>query len=86
MADWDEALDKLGNVDMDNVGKFNNHQTKEIEYMLKELQEELQNNYKRFSDWEADFVDNLTGFFERSKKLSEKQLNRLRIIYEKYCM
>lgn len=86
MANMDDVIAKLKNVDMNKVGKHVDHQYKEIEFMLKELQEELQNNYKGFSDWEADFTDSLTEQFETRGNLSEKQLNKLRSIYQKHCM
>jgi hypothetical protein len=86
MADMKDVLAKLANVDMNKVGRATDHIYKEIDFMLKELQEELQNNYKQFSDWEADFTDSLTNQFADRGNLSEKQVNKLRSIYEKHCM
>ncbi len=82
MATMQDVLDKLAKVDMDKVGKATDHVYKELDFMLTELQ----NEYSRLNDWESDFVDSLTDQFEERGNLSEKQINRLRIIYNKHCM
>lgn len=76
-SEYDCLLKTLGAVDIERVPLPRNKQIDKMLSTLDKVEDDL-------SDWEKDFVYDLTIRFTQDKKLTDRQFERLEEIYKRY--
>ncbi len=80
-----KALDQIGKVDMDKVGKAEQEREEEIVEALEFLKDFINAwSGDTLNDWEEEFIDSISGFIARGYRLTDNQFEKLLQIKVKY--
>lgn len=79
---WDDVLEGIRSIDVGKMEEYEAEKRKDADQKLADLQACLD---KELSEWEWDFVNDLTEQVSAQKNLTDKQYGKLLELWKKRC-